>query len=90
MIIPAMGTITFSDNVFIMLKMPEFHALGVVLTSPAIVPTLSLTSVNMVSRLDSTHPCSISFMNSVILSMMPPIYLMRTGWRAEGSPSAPQ
>ena len=28
------------------------------------------------------HPCSISFMKSVILSMMPPIYLMRTGWKA--------
>jgi hypothetical protein len=41
-----MGTTTFSDKVLIMLKMLLFHALGVVATSPAIVPTLSLTSVN--------------------------------------------
>ena len=41
----------------------------------------------MVSRLLSTHPCSISFMKSVILSMMPPIYLMRTGWKAVVSAS---
>ena len=73
MIIPAMGIITLSDRVFIMSKIPEFQVLGVLLTSPAIVPTLSLTSVNMVSKLVSTHPCNSSFMNSVILSMIPPM-----------------
>lgn len=58
---------------FYHVKIPEFQVLGVLLTSPAIVPTLSLTSVNMVSKLVRTHPCNSSFMNSVILSMIPPM-----------------
>ena len=55
-IIPAMGIMTLSDSVFIILKILEFHVLGDFPTSVAIVPTLSLTSVNMVSKLVSTHP----------------------------------
>ena len=35
MIIPAMGTITFSDSVLTMLKMPEFHALADLLCNRA-------------------------------------------------------
>ena len=54
-------------------KIPEFQELGVFPTSPAIVPTLSFTSVNIVERLSSTQPCSISFINSVILSMIAPM-----------------
>ena len=66
-----MGMITFSDSARIIEKMLAFHALGVLPTSAAIVPTLSFTSVNIVSRFDMIQPCSISFMNSVILSMIP-------------------
>ena len=73
MISPAMGIMTFSERFRIMENMPEFHELGVCPTSPAIVPTFVFTSVNIVSRLPSTHPCSISFINSVILSMIAPM-----------------
>ena len=48
---PAMGTITFSDSVRIMEKIPAFHPCGVCPTSAAIVPTFSFTSPNIVDRL---------------------------------------
>ena len=67
------GTMTVSDRLSIMEKIPAFQELGVCPTSPAIVPTFVFTSVNIVSRLSSTHPCSISFINSVILSMIDPM-----------------
>lgn len=51
---------------------------GVRPTSPAIVPTLSFTSVNIVERLSSTHPCSISLINSVSFSITLPM-IMKTG-----------
>ena len=61
---PAMGTITVSDNDCTIEKMLPFHVLGVCPTSAAIVPTLSFTSVNMPWRLDVIQPVSTSFMNS--------------------------
>ena len=83
MMIPAIGMMTVSDRFLILLKIPAFHALGVWLTSPAIVPTFVFTSVNIPSRLDITQPCSISFMSSVIFSTIVFIYrdllLMRRG-----------
>ena len=36
----------------------------------------------MVLMFESTHPCSISFINSVILSIIPFIYLMKTALKA--------
>lgn len=51
-----MGIITFSERFSIIENTPLFHELGVLPTSPAIVPTLSFTSVNIVVRLSMTHP----------------------------------
>ncbi len=67
---PAMGTITFSDNVRIMLNMPAFHPCGVCPTSAAIVPTFSFTSPNIVDRFPLMAPMRISFIHSVIASSM--------------------
>jgi len=75
MIIPAIGTMTLSDKLFIIEKMPLFQSWGVLPTSAAMVPTFVLTSVNMVSRLDVIHPVRSSFMNSVIFSIIPFIQL---------------
>ena len=72
-----MGTMTLSDRFFIMEKMPLFQFWGVFPTSVAIVSTLAFTSVNMVSRFDVIQPVSRSFMNSVIFSVIPPIYLSK-------------
>ena len=72
-----MGTMTLSDRFFIMEKMPLFQFWGVFPTSVAIVSTLVFTSVNMVSRFDVIQPVSRSFMNSVIFSVIPPIYLSK-------------
>ena len=67
---PAMGTITFSDNVRIMEKIPAFHPCGVCPTSAAIVPTFSFTSPNIVDRLPFMAPMRISFIHSLIASSM--------------------
>ena len=67
---PAMGTMTFSDNERIMLKMPAFHPCGVCPTSAAIVPTFSFTSPNIVDRLPFMAPMRISFIHSLIASSM--------------------
>ena len=67
---PAMGTMTFSDNERIMLKMPAFHPCGVCPTSAAIVPTFSFTSPNIVDRFPLMAPMRISFIHSVIASSM--------------------
>ena len=67
---PAMGTMTFSDNVRIMLKMPAFQPCGVCPTSVAIVPTFSFTSPNIVDRFPLMAPMRISFIHSVIASSM--------------------
>ena len=67
---PAMGTITFSDSVRIMEKIPAFHPCGVCPTSAAIVPTFSFTSPNIVDRLPFMAPMRISFIHSLIASSM--------------------
>lgn len=67
---PAMGTMTFSDNVRIMAKMPAFHPCGVCPTCAAIVPTFSFTSPNIVDRLPFMAPIRISFIHSLIASSM--------------------
>ena len=67
---PAMGTITFSDNVRIILNMPAFHPCGVCPTSAAMVPTFSFTSPNIVDRFPLMAPMRISFIHSVIASSM--------------------
>ena len=67
---PAMGTITFSDNVRIMENMLAFHACGVLPTSAAIVPTFSFTSPNIVDRLPLIAPIRIPFIHSLIASSM--------------------
>ena len=72
-----MGTMTLSDRFFIMEKMPLFQFWGVFPTSAAIVSTLVFTSVNMVSRFDVIQPVSRSFMNSVIFSVIQPMYLSK-------------
>ena len=69
MTMPAMGTITVSDNDCTIEKILPFHVLGVCPISAAIVPTLSFTSVNMPCRLDVIQPVSTSFMNSLSLSI---------------------
>ena len=73
MIIPAMETMTLSDNVLIIEKMPLFQSWGVLPTSVAMVPAFVFTSVNMVSKFDVTHPVRSSFMKSVSFSIIPPI-----------------
>ena len=67
---PAMGTITFSDRLCIMEKMPSFHPCGVLPTSFAIVPTFSFTSPNIVDRLPLMAPIKIPFIHSLIASSM--------------------
>lgn len=67
---PAMGTITFSERVCIMLKMFPFQPCGVCPTCPAIVPTFSFTSPNIVDRLPFIAPIRISFIHSLIASSM--------------------
>lgn len=72
MMIPAMGTITFSDSPRIIWYTPPFQPDGVCPTSAAIVPTFSLTSVNILVRLLSIHPISISLRACSIFSKMLP------------------
>ena len=67
---PAIGTITFSDNVLIMENTFAFHACGVLPTSAAIVPTFSFTSPNIDDRLPFMAPIRISFIHSLIASSM--------------------
>ena len=67
---PAMGTITFSERVCIILKMLAFHPCGVCPTSFAIVPTFSFTSPNIVDRFPFIAPIRISFIHSLIASSM--------------------
>ena len=67
---PQVGTITFSDSVRIMEKIPAFHPCGVCPTSAAIVPTFSFTSPNIVDRLPFMAPMRISFIHSLIASSM--------------------
>ena len=67
---PAIGTITFSDNVRIMENMLAFHPCGVCPTSAAIVPTFSFTSPNIVDRLPFMAPMRLSFIHSLIASSM--------------------
>ena len=56
------GTMTESDKLWIMEKIPEFHPCGVCPTSAAMVPVLSFTSVNMVVRLLDIKPVRRSLM----------------------------
>ena len=72
MMIPAMGTITFSDSPRIIWYMLLSHEEGVLPTSAAIVPTLSLTSVNILVMLLSIQPIRSSFMASSIFSRINP------------------
>lgn len=74
---PRNGDNDIIRQIFIMEKMPLFQFWGVFPTSVAIVSTLVFTSVNMVSRFDVIQPVSRSFMNSVIFSVIPPIYLSK-------------
>ena len=67
---PAIGTITFSERVCIMLKIFAFQPCGVCPTSFAIVPTFSFTSPNIVDRLPFIAPIRISFIHSLIASSM--------------------
>ena len=67
---PAIGTITFSERVCIILKMFAFQPCGVCPTSFAIVPTFSFTSPNIVDRLPFIAPIRISFIHSLIASSM--------------------
>ena len=72
MMIPAMGTITFSDSPRIIWYMLLSHEEGVLPTSAAIVPTLSLTSVNILVMLLSIQPIRSSFIASSIFSRINP------------------
>ena len=90
MMIPAMGTITELDRLCTMLYMLLFHPCGVIPTCVAISPVFSLTSVNMVVRLEVTIPVRRSRIHSSIASKMlsnvdcPP-YIIRTVRPEEGS-----
>ena len=57
MITPAIGTMTFSERLRIMLNMPAFHPAGVVPTCVAISPTSVFTLSNKPERFDKNPVC---------------------------------
>ena len=62
---PAMGRMTVSDKVSIMLKMSAFQFCGVWPICPLICDTFSLTLSKRPVRLEIIPPASISFIHSV-------------------------
>ena len=71
MIIPAMGTITVSDRLWIMEKIPLFHSCGVWPTCAAMSPVFALMSENIVVRLELMVLISTSFSQVSMASKMP-------------------
>ena len=67
---PAIGMITEFDRFCIKLKILPFHPCGVCPTWEAISPVFSLTSVNIVVRLDVTIPVRRSLIQFSIASMI--------------------
>ena len=65
---PAMGTITVSERLRTILKMPLFHAEGVMPTSPAISPTLVFRVSNIPVRFEMIPSMSSSWNHSCIAS----------------------
>ena len=66
---PAMGTITVSDRLCSILKMPLFHACGVRPTSAAISPTLAFTVSNSPDRLPVIPSMRMPFIHSSMISL---------------------
>ena len=76
-----MGTITVSERLRTMLKMPLFHAEGVMPTSPAISPTFVFRVSNIPVRLDMIPSMSSSWNHSCIASKINGDHLLCGGSR---------
>ena len=73
---PAIGTMTVSDRLRIMLKMPPFQPEGVMPTSPAISPTFAFTVSKVPERLEMMPSISTSLNHSWIISIITGAHLL--------------
>ena len=80
---PAMGTITVSERLRIMLKMLLFQAAGVMPTSPAISPTFVFRVSNIPVRFEMIPSMSNSLNHSWIISNIKGDHLLCGGSRCE-------
>ena len=83
----AMGTITVSERLRTMLKMPLFHAEGVMPTSPAISPTLVFRVSNIPVRFEMIPSMSSSWNHSCIASKINGDHLLCGRPRVPGPPA---
>ena len=81
-----MGTITVSERLRTMLKMPLFHAEGVMPTSPAISPTLVFRVSNIPVRFEMIPSMSSSWNHSCIASKINGDQLLSGRPRVPGPP----
>ena len=83
----AMGTMTVSERLRTMLKMPLFHAEGVMPTSPAISPTLVFRVSNIPVRFEMIPSMSSSWNHSCIASKINGDHLLCGRPRVPGPPA---